>query len=77
MLKKEIAALEGKEENKANQILDKKEQLKKVMVSQDDFLFGAQSAMIYEEFNVEKTSRHKIKQKRVLVIDGHEIYHLK
>ena len=33
--------------------------------------------MIYEEFNVEKESRHKIKQKRVLVIDGNQIYHLK
>lgn len=38
-------------------------------VSQDDFLFGAQSALRYEEYNVFKTNRHKFRQKRVLVID--------
>lgn len=47
------------------------------MVSQDDFLFGSQSALQREEFNVLKTNRHNQKQNRVLVIDGSEIYHLK
>jgi hypothetical protein len=47
------------------------------LVSHNDFLFGAQSALQYEEFNVLKTNRHKIRQKRVLVIDGHQIYHQK
>ena len=32
---------------------------------------------MYEEFNVRKTNRHKNRQKRVLIIDGHTIYHRK
>jgi hypothetical protein len=44
-------------------------------VSQDDFLFGAQSALRYEEYNILKTNRRKQRQKRVLVIDGNQIYH--
>lgn len=46
-------------------------------MSQDDFLFGAQSALRYEEYNILKTNRRKQRQKRVLVIDGHQIYHQK
>lgn len=50
---------------------------KKATVSQDDFLFGAQSALAYEEFNVIKTNKFNQKQKKVLVIDGTSIYHQK
>jgi len=49
----------------------------RIVVSQDDFLFGAQSAQEYEEYNVLKTNRHSIRQRRVLVLDGSEIYHRK
>jgi hypothetical protein len=46
-------------------------------MDQNDFLFGAQSALRYEEYNCIKYNRRKGKQKRVLVIDGHQIYHQK
>lgn len=46
-------------------------------ISQDDFLFGAEAAREYEEYIVLKTNRHSIRQQRVLVIDGEEIYHKK
>lgn len=46
-------------------------------VSQEDFLFGAQSALRYEEYNVFKTNRHKLRQRRVLILDGNQIYHQK
>lgn len=32
---------------------------------------------MYEEYNVLKTNRHEVSQKRVLVIDGSKIYHKK
>jgi hypothetical protein len=50
---------------------------KKMLVTQDDFLFGTQSALQYEEFNVVKINRHKVKQKRVMVINNNQIYHEK
>ena len=48
-----------------------------MLVTQEDFLFGTQSALQYEEFNVLKRNRHKVFQKRVLVISGNDIYHQK
>lgn len=48
------------------------------MIEQDDFVFGSQSARMYEEFNCLRTDiRNKIGKKRVLVIDGNQIYHRK
>lgn len=32
---------------------------------------------MYEEYNVLKTNRHSVSQRRVLVIDGPKIYHKK
>ena len=32
---------------------------------------------MYEEYNILKTNRHSVSQKRVLVIDGSKIYHKK
>jgi hypothetical protein len=43
----------------------------------DEFIFGSKSAQMYEEYNVLKTNRHKVRQRRVLVIDGSKIYHKK
>ena len=48
-----------------------------IPVNQNDFLFGAQSALRYEEYNILKTTKKKSRQKRVLVIDGDNIYHQK
>jgi hypothetical protein len=43
----------------------------------DEFIFGQKSAQMYEEYNVLKTNRHSVSQRRVLVIDGPKIYHKK
>ena len=37
--------------------------------TENDFIFGKQSALVMEEFNVLKTNRHSHEQKRVLVIE--------
>ena len=50
---------------------------KNFVVTQDDFVLGAEAAREYEEYLVLKTNRHSIRQQRVLVIDGGEIYHKK
>jgi len=39
-------------------------------VLENDFIFGSKSAQMYEEYNVLKTNRHSVRQKRILVIDG-------
>ena len=50
---------------------------KNAVLSRDDFLLGAEAAREYEEYLVLKTNRHSVRQQRVLVIDGEEIYHKK
>ena len=35
----------------------------------NDFVFGKQSAYMYEEYNVMKTNEHGIRQRRVMIVD--------
>ena len=49
----------------------------KINVTENDYIFGLKSAQIMEEFNVLKTNRFKLEQKRVLIIDEGQTYHRK
>ena len=46
-------------------------------MTENDYIFGLKSAQIMEEYNVLKTNRFKLEQKRVLILDDGQIYHRK
>lgn len=50
---------------------------KSVQSKGNDFIFGIKSAIMCEEFEITKTSKHNNRQRRILVIDGNVIYHKK
>ena len=52
-------------------------QASKINMTENDYIFGLKSAQIMEEYNVLKTNRHKLEQKRVLILDDGHIYHRK
>lgn len=47
------------------------------LYKQNDFSFGSKSAFMQEEFSILRTNKHSIRQKRILIIDNNQIYHLK
>lgn len=52
-------------------------QASKINMTENDYIFGLKSAQIMEEYNVLKTNRFKLEQKRVLILDDGHIYHRK
>ena len=58
-------------------VIDSNQSPTKINMTENDYIFGLKSAQIMEEYNVLKTNRFKLEQKRVLILDEGQIYHRK